>query len=232
MNKIAIIVPTYNNFLTIKKITDDILERGYFLIIVDDGSKTPLKKILPRHQNLIVLRHDSNLGKGAAIITGAKKAKQLGYDGFITLDGDGQHLASEIKKLIEIYEKETIVIGARNFNISNIPKSSKFGRWFSNFWASWDTNTTINDSLSGFRLYPISILDLNLTSKGFDWEMEVLIKHANENKKILETDIKCFYPKKEDRVSHFRKFHDTMAIIMVHIKSLPFKWFKKILNKN
>ncbi len=81
----------------------------------------------------------------------------MGYTHVVSLDGDGQHLASQIEVLIDACVNEQIIIGARNFDISNVPKGSKFGRWFSNFWASWDTGHEITDSLSGFRIYPISI---------------------------------------------------------------------------
>ncbi|WP_419770760.1 MAG: glycosyltransferase family 2 protein [Candidatus Marinarcus sp.] len=230
MNKYIAVIPTYDNFHTIQTVVDDVLSYGHNIIVVDDGSSTPLQQILKPNENLTILRHEHNQGKGAAIITGAKKAKELGYSHIITLDGDGQHLASEIEKLIAMCPKDEIVIGARNFNISNIPNGSKFGRWFSNFWACWDTGYEITDSLSGFRIYPVSILDLPIKTKKFDWEMEVIVRHADSGKNIIETSIECYYPQAENRVSHFKKFEDTASIVWVHIQILPFKWIKTIFN--
>jgi glycosyltransferase involved in cell wall biosynthesis len=226
---IIIVIPTYNNPLTINAVTNDVLSHGYRLIVVDDGSDTPVASIVPlQSENLIILRHNTNQGKGEAIITGAKEAQKRGFSYFISLDGDGQHLASQIEKICSACDgDDQIIIGTRNFEINNVPNGSKFGRWFSNFWACWDTEQSITDSLSGFRLYPTSILDLIIRTKRFDWEMEVLVKHAWKGRPIKEVSIECYYPTPEERVSHFKKFRDTAAIVMVHVKLLPWKFFLK-----
>jgi len=231
MNTITII-PTYNNPLTIKNVAFDVINHGYKLIIIDDGSSTVVESLFTEveKENIIFLRHNENQGKGNAIITGVTKAKELGYTHVVSLDGDGQHLASQSKLLIEACTGDEIIIGARNFEIDNIPNGSKFGRWFSNFWARWDTGQEITDSLSGFRIYPISILSLPIKTSRFDWEMEVIVRHADANKKIKEVVIECYYPTAEERVSHFRKFSDTMAIVWVHIQILPFKWLRYFTN--
>lgn len=230
MNKYIVVIPTLNNFNTIQNVVNDVLIHNFPLIVVDDGSTTPLKNILKSDENLIIITHETNKGKGQAIISGTKKAKELGYTHIISMDGDGQHLASQIKYLIDDCKEDEIIIGARNFNISNVPNGSKFGRWFSNFWACLDTNQKITDSLSGFRIYPTSILDLPIKTSRFDWEMEVIVRHAWAGKKIKEVFIECYYPKPEERVSHFKKFEDTMAIVWVHVQMLPIKWSKSLFN--
>lgn len=225
---IVVVVPTYNNPLTIAHVANDVLSHGYSLIIVDDGSQIPVSSLVSAHEKLTILRHEVNQGKGEAIITGAKEAQKRGFSYFISLDGDGQHLASQIENICSACDgDDQIIIGARNFEINNVPNGSKFGRWFSNFWACWDTEQTITDSLSGFRLYPTSILDLIIKTKRFDWEMEVLVKHAWKGRLIKEVSIECYYPTPEERVSHFKKFWDTAAIVMVHVKLLPWKSFLK-----
>lgn len=227
-SEIIVVIPTYNNDSTIQRVVDDVLSYNIKTIVVDDGYDNPIEEKLNKNSNLIVLRHHINMGKGEAILTGARKAKELGYKYFISLDGDGQHLASQIEKIINECDGDNqIIIGARNFEIDNVPSGSKFGRWFSNFWATWDTEQEIKDSLSGFRLYPISILDLDIKTSRFDWEMEVLVKHAWKGRLIREVIVDCYYPTPEERVSHFKKFWDTAAIVMVHIRLLPFKFFLK-----
>ncbi len=225
------VVPTLNNDKTIQGVVDDILSYGYKVIVVDDGYANPLENILQKHSDVFIIRHKTNKGKGEAILSGAKKAKELGFEYFVTLDGDAQHKASEIKKLQNTISKDNqIVIGARNFDIANVPNGSKFGRWFSNFWACWDTGYKITDSLSGFRIYPTSILNLSYKASKFDWEMEVLVRHAWAGNEIVEAVIECYYPKAQERVSHFRKFEDTMAIVWVHVQMLPIKWTNMFLN--
>ncbi|MDD3462114.1 MAG: glycosyltransferase family 2 protein [Sulfurospirillaceae bacterium] len=228
-SSIVVIIPTYNNPKTIKNVAKDALNNDYQVIIVDDGSDIPIENIVDiDDEKLSILRHETNKGKGEAIVTGVAEAKKRGYEYVACMDGDGQHLASQIEKLLNSCDgKHQIIIGARNFDINNIPNGSKFGRWFSNFWACWDTEQSITDSLSGFRLYPVSILDLKIDSHRFDWEMEVLVKHAWKGRTIKEVGIECYYPKPEERVSHFKKFWDTYAIVMVHVKLLPWKSFLK-----
>ena len=226
INKATVVIPTLDNKESIKKVVQDVLAHSYKALVVDDGSNPPISTYLGemKSDSLEILRHEHNLGKGAAIISGAKRVAELGDEFFIVMDGDGQHLASEVYKLIEARKNgDEIVIGARNFDIPNVPGGSKFGRKFSNFWAVLDTSQKITDSLSGFRLYPISILDLTIKSQKFDWEMEVLVKHAWKKRKIIETTIECYYPDPKERVSHFKKFWDTMSIVWVHVKLLPLR---------
>ena len=232
MRDFVVVIPTYNNPKTIKSVAQDVVLHGYEAIIVDDGSDELIESLFLEDEkaNIHFVRHEVNKGKGEAIKSGVALAKELGYTHAGSIDGDGQHLASEMPKLIDVYEDDTIIIGARILDMSTVPFVSKFGRWFSNFWARWDTGHDITDSLSGYRIYPTSILDLPIKSSRFDWEMEVLVRHADAGKKIKEAVIECYYPNPEDRVSHFTDM-DTLAIVWVHIQILPFKWPKMLLNK-
>jgi len=232
-SKVIIIIPTYNNPTTIKDVVYDVLNHDHQVIVIDDGSDSSIEALFSKEEQekIYFVTHETNKGKGEAIISGTKKAKELGYTHTLSIDGDGQHLASEAKLLIsECDDDDTIIIGARNLDLEHVPIGSKFGRWFSNMWACWDTGYTITDSLSGYRVYPISILELPVKTHRFDWEMEVLVRHADAGKKIKEVNIECHYPTAEERVSHFRNFEDTMAIVWVHIQILPFKWPRHILN--
>ncbi len=223
-----VVVPTFNNPKTIKNVVDDILDNNYNVIVVDDGSINKVVDILngEKYKSIHIETHSHNIGKGQAILTGANKAKQLGFKNIVSMDGDGQHLASEVIKLIEKNTLENqIVIGSRNFNIDNIPKKSKIGRAFHNFWIRLNSGFEIEDSLSGFRLYPVSIIDLGTTKVGFSFEIEVLVKHIWKHKHITQTIIECFYPKPEDRVSHFDNYRDTTRFILLHLKL----FFLKIL---
>ena len=212
--KFCIIVPVYNSPF-IRDVIIDILTYGYDVIVVDDGSS---KKVDLDGLNIELLRHEYNQGKGEAILSGAKKAKESGYDFFVTMDADKQHISSQIKKLLDAYEEETIVIGNRDFSGDDVPGSSKFGRKFSNFWVALETFKSLGDTQSGFRLYPISILNLPLTNKRFGFEIEILAHHSYASKKIKDVEVECYYPPVEERISHFDKVQDNIRLTALHTK--------------
>ncbi len=209
---IYVVIPSYNSPF-INDVINDISKYDYKIIIVDDGSDKPIKF---KNKNIEIIRHDINLGKGKAILTGAKRVKELGGNFFVTMDADKQHFASEIAKLINAYTDNTIVIGNRNFNTKTVPNSSKFGKKFSNFWVKLETFLSIDDTQSGFRIYPISILNLPLKKKRFDFEIEVLVLHAYNGGKIVNVDVECYYPPKNERISHFDKLYDNLRLSFTH----------------
>lgn len=217
MNNYSIIIPVYNNPKTIKKVVEDSLLLDSFIIVIDDGSDIKVSTLLEKNQNLTILRHQTNQGKGVAILTGAKEAKRRGFEYIISIDGDGQHYPKEILHLLPLLKDEKIIIGARKFK-ENVPNSSKFGRGFSNFWIWAESGRWLTDTQSGFRAYPLSILDLNLTQSRYDLEIEVLIKHLWSKKEIEEVAIEVYYPPKGTRVSHFDKVKDNIRLSKIHSK--------------
>ena len=215
MKNITIIIPVYNNPKTIKKVVEDALLLDMFVIVIDDGSEIEVKSLLNEHANLVVLRHESNQGKGVAILTGTEEAKKRGFDYVVSIDGDGQHYPKEIEHLLPLLKDENIVIGSRKFK-ENVPNASKFGRQFSNFWIWTESGRWLDDTQSGFRGYPVSILDLELTQSRYDLEIEVLIKHLWSGKDIKEVEIEVYYPPKGTRVSHFDKVQDNIRLSKIH----------------
>jgi glycosyltransferase involved in cell wall biosynthesis len=211
---ICIIIPVYNSPY-IQEVVADIFKYGYKLIVVDDGSD---EKVSFSEESIDVITHSLNLGKGEAILSGATRAKELGYDAIVTFDGDKQHLSSQVHKLIDAYEDGSIIIGNRDFTADNVPDSSKFGRKFSNFWVFLETFKSLGDTQSGLRIYPLSILDLNIKNRRFDFEIEVLALHSYRGGKIIDVAVECYYPPQEERVSHFDKLHDNIRLTIAHTK--------------
>lgn len=210
----CIVVPVYNSPY-IKEVIGDILSYGYKVIVVDDGSDEAVDLDT---MDVELLRHATNQGKGQAILSGAARAKELGCDCFVTMDADKQHISSQIKKLLEAYEDETIVVGNRDFSGDNVPDSSKFGRKFSNFWVMLETFKKLGDTQSGFRMYPVSILELPLKNKRFDFEIEILVHHLYACRKIKDVEVECYYPPHQERISHFNKIDDNIKLTLIHTK--------------
>lgn len=211
---ICVVIPVYNSPY-IREVIEDVLKHGYKVIVVDDGSDHGIDV---GDLNVELITHTLNMGKGEAILSGAKKAKELGYDSFVTMDADKQHLSSEIIKLVDAYKHNTIVIGNRDFEDENVPKSSKFGRKFSNFWVNLETFRTFGDTQSGFRIYPVSILELSISNRRFDFEIEVLVLHCYRGGRAVDVAVECYYPPQNERVSHFDKVKDNIRLSSVHAK--------------
>jgi len=210
----CVVVPVYNSpYIT--EVIEDILTFAYTVIVVDDGSD---KKVIIEHNNVHLLNHKNNQGKGKAILSGAKKAKELGFDFFITMDADKQHISSQIQKLSNAYKPNHIVIGNRDFSSPSVPDSSKFGRKFSNFWVKLETFKTLGDTQSGFRAYPINILELTLNNSRFDFEIDILSKHSWSGGKFIDVEVECYYPPQEERISHFDKLYDNIRLTIMHTK--------------
>jgi glycosyltransferase involved in cell wall biosynthesis len=214
MKEYCVVIPVYNSPY-IQEVVEDVLKYGYKVIVVDDGSDA---QVCLKNQEVTIIRHTQNMGKGEAILSGAKKAKELGFDCFVTMDADKQHIASEISKLLDAYEDETIVIGCRDFSDENVPSSSKFGRAFSNFWVKVETFQDFKDTQSGFRIYPISILELDINNRRFDFEIEIVVLHCYKHKKCKDVDVKCYYPPQSERISHFDKTKDNIRLSLLHTR--------------
>ena len=209
---VCVVIPVYNSPY-ILEVIKDVLAHGYEIIVVDDGST---QKVDVEGLHVELITHIKNMGKGEAILSGAKKAKELGFTSFVAMDADKQHLSSEIIKLTDAYKEESIVIGCRNFENENVPKSSKFGRAFSNFWVNLETFKSLKDTQSGFRIYPVSILELNTKNRRFDFEIEVLVLHSYAKKEIIDVEVECYYPPREERISHFNKLKDNIRLSRIH----------------
>lgn len=215
----VVIIPTYNNDKTLKAVVEDVLKYTKHILIVNDGSTDSTSNILNQYfSHLQVLHLPANQGKGFALRKGFKKALQLGYEYAITLDSDGQHFAEDIPKFLDCLKKEgpALIVGDRNMTQDGIPKKSSFGNNFSNFWFYFETGIKLQDTQSGYRLYPIKELEkLRFFTRKFEFEIEVMVKAAWAGIKVKNIPIKIYYAK-EDRVSHFRPFKDFTRISLLN----------------
>lgn len=115
-SKVFIVIPVYNEAQRIEKVVRTIKKYHPNILIVDDGSKDDTYEVIKK-LGVVVLKHRLNLGKGAAMKTGAEGSFKLGADSIIFIDGDGQHDAKHIPQFIsEINKGYDIVFGSRNLS--------------------------------------------------------------------------------------------------------------------
>ena len=213
----CVIVPTYNNQKTLKKVLDSILDFTSNVIIVNDGSTDQTSEILKQYSQLTQIHHPKNLGKGRALRNGFRKAIELDFEYAITIDSDGQHFAADIPGFIEEIQKEpnSLLIGSRNMTQENVPKKSSFGNKFSNFWFKFETGIALEDTQSGFRLYPLKLIPKRFYTNKFEFEIEVIVRSAWKGIVVKNIPIQVLYDPAE-RVSHFRPFRDFTRISILN----------------
>ncbi|QSW91267.1 DUF2062 domain-containing protein [Flavobacterium endoglycinae] len=213
----CVIVPTYNNQKTLKRVLDSVLDFTSNIIIVNDGSTDETGDILKQYSQLTQIHHPKNMGKGRALRNGFRKAIEQNFEYAITIDSDGQHFASDIPVFLEeIYNQpNSLLIGSRNMTQENVPRKSSFGNKFSNFWFKFETGIALEDTQSGFRLYPLKLIPKRFYTNKFEFEIEVIVRSAWKGIPVKNVPIQVLYDPAE-RVSHFRPFQDFTRISILN----------------
>lgn len=236
--KICVIIPTYNNARTLTRVVDSVLQYTSDIILVNDGSTDGTANIVAAYPQIHVLTHQKNSGKGRALRNGFEKARSLGFTHAITIDSDGQHYASDIPKFLAGPGEEELLIGSRNMTQLGVPKKSSFGNTFSNFWFWFETGIRLEDTQSGYRLYPLHSIPKKYFTSKFEFEIEVIVRSAWRDVPVRNVPINVLYDPGE-RVSHFRPFKDftrisilnTVLVVIALLYIFPGKLFRKIKKK-
>src|SRR5258707_1243494 len=141
MARIASVRPRRSNSGRLAGI-GDVLARaaalGHRLIVVDDGSTDQTPAVAAQHP-VRVLRHTTNRGKGAALLTGIRQALDHGAAHIVTLDADGQHRPEDIALLVAAVARApgAIVTGSRRADGANAPRARYLANRVADFWVSW-----------------------------------------------------------------------------------------------
>jgi glycosyltransferase involved in cell wall biosynthesis len=220
--RICIVIPAYDEAATI----GDIVHRcrtalgQACVIVVDDGSRDATGDIAAR-SGAVVLRHPDNRGKGASLMEGMRAAMAADAAGVVTLDGDGQHRPEDLPRLLACSQAWPchIVIGSRRASGRSAPRARFIANRVADFWVSWAARHPIDDSQSGFRLYPAALVQLIAArpalARGFGFESEVLIEAARLGFRTVSVDIPTIYGAVLQRPSHFRPVADITRIVLM-----------------
>lgn len=221
MDKVCILIPAYNAAETIGSVLEKVRSLHLDVIVVDDGSIDQTGKVALQF-GVHLLKHPSNLGKGAALRTGFQSILRKDYELVITLDADGQHDPLAIPALLKVFQgvQPDILIASR---------ASEFYRmtWLRRFWNRLGVKAVarlchadITDSQSGFRLIRTEIVKgISLTTTGFEMELELLIKACKKGFGVLSIPINV--PRVDGTISsHFRPVTDTWLVCKLFLQSL------------
>jgi glycosyltransferase involved in cell wall biosynthesis len=203
------IIPAYCEERFIGQVVREVLEHVNTALVVDDGS-TDRTSAEAEAAGAQVIRHSTNLGKGAALKTGLRRAVLIEADFFLFLDGDGQHDPAEIPAFIEAINRSNadLVIGNRMLNLESMP----FIRRWTNQFMSWQIGRIcklpIPDSQCGFRLARRDLQPVLMApSNRFEFESESLILAARRGVRLNFVPIRTIYT---DQRSKIQPLRDTM----------------------
>ncbi|HWY13315.1 MAG TPA: DUF2062 domain-containing protein [Bacteroidia bacterium] len=237
--KACVLIPTYNNAKTLEAVITKTLEYCGDVMVVNDGATDDTPNIISKFKQLNVVTHPKNKGKGMALRNGFKKAVEMGFEYVITIDSDGQHYPEDFLTFLNKVEEEpgSLIIGARNMSVDNVPGKSTFGNKFSNFWFWVEAGIRLPDTQSGFRLYPVQRLKkIWLFTTKFEFEIEVIVKAAWRSIPIVSVPVKVYYAPQGERVTHFRpakdftriSFLNTYLVILTALFWKPVMLLRKI----
>jgi len=159
--EILVIVPAYNEEQNIAKVIDELtsVDIPLDIVVINDGSTDETSQISRSGNQVQVIDLQHNLGIGGAVQTGFKYAAQYGYDIAVQFDGDGQHLADEIPKLLDALkysENANMVIGSRFLELQQGYRSTFIRRLGIRLFQTVNSlliGQRVTDNTSGFRAY-------------------------------------------------------------------------------
>jgi len=175
--RIAVVIPALNEALRIRNVVEGALAHCPNVIVIDDGSDDGTCECIA-DLPITLLRHAQRQGKGASLRDGFREALRQGRSGVLTMDGDGQHAAADIPRLLDTAARYPghIVIGARLRKRVNQPMYRRIANEFGDWGIAWGTGYQIVDSQSGQRYYPAAVCALDdVPGEDFVFEAQILI---------------------------------------------------------
>ena len=225
--KACIIIPVYRHAKTLSSVLETMLSFGLNIILVDDGNDANDSEILKKlsHHPLIKLAtHQTNLGKGAAIITGLTLAKSLGFSHAVQIDADAQHCITDIPKFVEAAKTKPkdLILGKPIFDCT-APISRVLGRKLT-LWLVWleTLSLQVGDGLFGFRVYPVKKTIEVIETKNIDLRMgfdtEIIVRLVRSGINVFNIPTAVTYPRQG--FSNFRYLQDNTSLVRMHIRLL------------
>jgi glycosyltransferase involved in cell wall biosynthesis len=196
------LIPAYNEERFIGSVVLKARKYVDTVMVVDDGSRD-LTAEIARAAGAIVIRLETNRGKGAALSSGFEKARELDAQALVVLDGDGQHRPEEIPTVVApiLNGEADIVIGSRYLDRkSRVPFFRIWGHKVFTSATNWLSGTHLTDSQSGFRAFSKNAIQtINFESKDFSVESEMQFLAKRQDLKLIEVPVVIRYSDQSKR---------------------------------
>lgn len=221
----TVIIPAYRPDMRLVGLTAEVLDLGYGVIVIDDGSGADFAPVFDALDSRVtILRHEVNRGKGAGIKTGlayiqsenGKSADPFEQIRFVCImDADGQHLPADMERVMAAAEEhpEGLTLGVREVN-KKMPLRSRFGNAVTRGVFHLLTGARVSDTQTGLRAFSTDLIPSMLQVEGsrYEYEMGVLAYVARRRLGFTEVPIATLYEDRQNSTSHFRVIRDSILI--------------------
>ena len=224
-----ILIPAYQPTHALEEVVEALIASEFNrILLVNDGSEKHCSAIfekLSHREQVVLLHHAVNLGKGAALKTGINYFLLNAPNsvlGLVTADADGQHLPEDIERVssLSISKPSTLLMGAREFDTRHpVPLKSRLGNLLTRNIFGLLTGKKLLDTQTGLRYLPRSFMPecLRINSNGYEFELEMLLHAITQKLAIEELQIKTVYFD-NNKHSHFNPFLDSSRIYFVFLR--------------
>lgn len=224
-----LVIPSYN---TGPRVLDTVAEarRAWMpvWVVVDgstDGTGEALTALAAGDSGLRVLPLARNGGKGAAVLHALRLADAEGFTHALVMDADGQHPAASIPRFMAAAAASpgAMVLGVPRFG-ADAPALRVRGRRVSNWWAGLETLWAgIEDSLFGFRVYPVrpllQVMARTRWMRRYDFDAEAAVRLCWLGTRIVNLPVPVRYLRAEEGgVSYFRYGRDNALLTWMHVR--------------
>ncbi|MBV1788289.1 glycosyltransferase family 2 protein [Marinobacterium sp. D7] len=223
----AIVIPVYNHEEAIGPTLANVLEYGYPVLLVDDGSSPACRDVLidldrEYGDRVHLIRLERNGGKGAAVKAGLRQLLNMGYTHGVQIDADGQHDLNDLPLFMEMGQTspDALVTGYPRYD-ETVPALRYYARYLTHVWVWINTlSFKIKDTMCGFRVYPLApvveLLDREPCGNRMEFDPEVIVRWAWRGLPIKNLPTRVHYPL--DGVSHFDAVKDNLLISLMHAR--------------
>jgi len=224
-----VIIPSYNSGRLLRRTVEAVLAKWQPVWVVLDGttdeSAEDIAELAKKSAGLRVIALRENGGKGAATLVAMQAALAEKYTHALVMDSDGQHPVEQIQEFMEIArsQPEAMVLGVPVFGAeapSERVKGRRVGNAFAHFETLW---SGVEDSLFGFRLYPLApavrVMESIQTARRFDFDTELAVRLCWAGVRPINRPAKVFYPPREEgAVTHFKYLRDNLLLVGTHTR--------------
>lgn len=228
IGNVVVVIPALNPDEKLLSIIKNLKEEGFRdFILVNDGSDVEFDDIFIQAEslgNVMVIRHNINMGKGRALKTALNQYLGGGYPeavGIVECDADGQHTAEDVVRAAELLMEypDNLVLGVRNFNVPGIPFRSRFGNKCTSLIFRFFCGMNIRDTQTGLKAIPDKLIPALIMAPGerYEYDTSMLLEVQKQHIPIRQFDIQTIYIQ-NNASSHFNPLRDSIRIYSLLLK--------------